>query len=65
MCITEKNSTLSGLLILPEEKPNGSHPSLRKKKVKGSYNQNKQGSLRQVVSKIREASPHSHLVISL
>lgn len=31
MCILEKNSTLSGLLILLEEKPNGSHPSLRKK----------------------------------
>lgn len=31
MCLLEKNSTLSGLLILLEEKPNGSHPSLTKK----------------------------------
>lgn len=36
MCILEKNLTLSGLLILLEEKPNGSHPSLRNK-IKRSY----------------------------
>lgn len=36
MCIVEKNLTLSGLLILLEGKPNGSHPSLRNK-IKGSY----------------------------
>ena len=51
----EKNSMLSGLLILLEEKPNGSHPSLRNKTQRNLHNQNKQGNPREVEPEMREA----------
>ena len=51
----EKNSVLSGLLILLEENPNGSHPSLRNKTQRKLQNQNKQGNPREVVPEMREA----------